>query len=87
MVVAAPGSEALARKQQTTYVGRQGTARMNGVRPGPVVVKFIPNGPWTAADQTVSLPSNGSDTVLNFEVKKRKGRSRESSPARTAPRS
>lgn len=70
-VTAAPNSEPLAARVNT-WVGN-GSAKVNGLRPGPVVVRFMPSGPWTTEPQTISLPAGGQPTTVTFELKKREG--------------
>lgn len=70
-VTAAPNSEPLA-KAVNSWLGR-GATKIQTLRPGPVIVKFIPNGPYTAEPQTVNLPANGSVTTITIEAKKKEG--------------
>ncbi|MFN0206057.1 MAG: carboxypeptidase regulatory-like domain-containing protein [Planctomycetota bacterium] len=70
-VKAAPNSEPLGQKRVQAWIQR-GAVRFRAMRPGPVIVKYIPNGgPYLPVEQTVTLQSDGSPTNVILEVKKK----------------
>lgn len=70
-VLAAPGSEPLGLRTINVWIGNTGAMKIHGIRPGAVIIKFFNNGQGKPQpNQTVTLPSDGSATVVTFEVKK-----------------
>ncbi|MBI3817635.1 MAG: carboxypeptidase regulatory-like domain-containing protein [Planctomycetes bacterium] len=68
-VVASPGSDPLA-KRSSAWLGR-GSSKLQSLRPGPVIIRFQPQGGYTCDPQAVTLPGDGSTTTITFECKKR----------------
>jgi hypothetical protein len=68
-VLAPPGAPELP-KTWFVWTG-DGNVLIRGVRPGPVLLQLHVYGPFEAPDQTVVLPSDGTETAVTFAVKRK----------------
>ncbi len=68
-LLAAPGAPPLPRRF-FQWTG-DGSIVVHGLPPGPLLVQLHTYGPWEAPEQRITLPEDGNETALVFEVKKK----------------
>ncbi|MGH7149450.1 MAG: hypothetical protein ACREIU_02065, partial [Planctomycetota bacterium] len=68
-LLAVPGAPPLPRRF-FQWTG-DGSILVHGLPPGPILAQLHAYGPWEAPEQRITLPEDGTETAIVFEVRKK----------------